>query len=81
MQLLNSSGTPNALMPQKVSELAEALKAMLGWMVIVEKWCLGNQTSWHGAHVWAVLCSSWSSECQSDKISITMFLPNRTSRD
>ena len=31
VQLLNSSGTPNALMPQKVSELAEALKAM-GWM-------------------------------------------------
>jgi len=28
VQLLNSSGTPNALMPQRVSELAEALKVI-----------------------------------------------------
>lgn len=46
VQLLNSSGTPNALMPRKVSELAEALKVISD---------IDEQGSWHSGDISAAL--------------------------
>eukprot|EP00435_Cladocopium_sp_Y103_P002823 s428_g1.t1 len=46
VQLLNSGGTPNALMPRKVSDLAEALKVIHD---------IDEQGSWHSGDVSAAL--------------------------